>query len=86
MVLPTGSGVGKIEYRFDLRDEYVEFIKKCVPVDLTGKKIVIDCAEGASYYTSVKALTTLARNWLRSTQNRTVQISMQIAARRIWMS
>ncbi len=59
VVLPTGSGVGKIEYRFDLRDEYVEFIKKCVPVDLTGKKIVIDCAEGASYYTSVKALTDL---------------------------
>ncbi len=59
VVLPTGSGVGKIEYRFDLKDEYVEFIKKCVPVDLTGKKIVIDCAEGASYYTSVKALTDL---------------------------
>lgn len=59
VVLPTGSGIGKIEYGFDLRDEYVEFIKKCVPVDLTGKKIVIDCAEGASYYTSVKALTDL---------------------------
>ena len=54
--LPIGSGVGKIDYRFDLRDEYVEFIKKCVPVDLTGIKIVIDCAEGASHYTSVKAL------------------------------
>lgn len=54
--LPIGSGVGKIDYRFDLRDEYVEFIKKCVPVDLTGMKIVIDCAEGASHYTSVKAL------------------------------
>ena len=56
VVLPTGSGIGKIEYRFDLRDEYVEFMKKSVPVDLTGMKIVIDCAEGASHYTSVKAL------------------------------
>ena len=56
VVLPIGSGVGKIEYRFDLVDQYVEFVKKCVPVDLTGMKIVIDCAEGASYYTSVKAL------------------------------
>lgn len=56
VVLPIGSGVGRIDYRFDLRDEYVNFMKKCVPVDLTGMKIVIDCAEGASYYTSVKTL------------------------------
>lgn len=56
VVLPTGSGIGKIEHRFDLRDEYVEFMKKSVPVDLNGMKIVIDCAEGASHYTSVKAL------------------------------
>ena len=54
--LPTGSGIGKIEYRFDLRDKYVEFVKKCVPVDLSGMKIVIDCAEGASHYTAVKTL------------------------------
>ena len=54
--LPTGSGIGKIEYRFDLKDKYVEFVKKCVPVDLSGMKIVIDCAEGASHYTAVKAL------------------------------
>lgn len=56
VVLPIGSGVGRIDYRFDLCDEYVKFMKKCVPVDLTGMKIVIDCAEGASYYTSVKTL------------------------------
>lgn len=56
VVLPIGSGVGRIEYRFDLVDQYVEFMKKCVPVDLTGMKIVIDCAEGASSYTSVKTL------------------------------
>ncbi len=56
VVLPIGSGVGKIEYRFDLVDQYVKFMKKCVPVDLTGMKIVIDCAEGASHYTSVKTL------------------------------
>ena len=59
VVLPIGSGVGKIEYRFDLKDEYVKFMEKCVPVDLHGKKIVVDCAEGASYYTSVKALSDL---------------------------
>ncbi len=56
IVLPIGSGVGKIEYRFDLRDEYVNFMKKSVPVDLSGLKIVVDCAEGAAHYTSVKTL------------------------------
>ena len=60
--LPTGSGVGRIDYRFDLRDEYVEFMKKCVPVDLKGLKIVVDCAEGASYYTSVRTLEDLGEN------------------------
>ena len=54
--IPTGSGVGKIEYRFDIQDEYISFMKKRVPVDLSGLKIVVDCAEGASYYTSVKTL------------------------------
>lgn len=56
VALPIGSGIGRIDYRFDIRDEYVRFVKKCVPVDLSGMKIVADCAEGASCYTSVKAL------------------------------
>ena len=62
VTLPTGSGVGRIDYRFDLKDEYVEFMKKCVPVDLKGLKIVVDCAEGASYYTSVRTLEDLGAN------------------------
>ncbi len=53
---PTGSGIGRVDYRFDIVDEYVEFEKKTVPVDLSGLKIVVDCAEGASSYTSVKTL------------------------------
>lgn len=56
VVFPIGPGIGKVEYRFDIVDEYVEFEKKIVPMDLSGMKIVIDCAEGASSYTSVKAL------------------------------
>jgi phosphoglucosamine mutase len=56
VVLPIGSGIGRIDYRFDIRDEYVEFMKKTVPIDLKGMKVVIDCAEGASHYTSVKTL------------------------------
>lgn len=56
ITLPIGSEIGKIEYRFDLIREYIDFMKKTVPVDLTGMKIVIDCAEGASYKTSVETL------------------------------
>lgn len=56
VIFPLGPGIGKVDYRFDIVDEYVEFEKKTVPMDLSGMKIVIDCAEGASYYTSVKAL------------------------------
>lgn len=59
---PIGPGIGKVEYRFDIRDEYVEYQKKTVPVDLSSLKIVIDCAEGASYYTSVKTLKELGAN------------------------
>ncbi len=56
---PIGSGIGQIQYRFDIRDEYVEYEKATVPVDLSGLKVVIDCAEGANYYTAVKCLTDL---------------------------
>ncbi len=54
--LPTGSDIGTVEYRFDMSREYIDFMKKTVPVDLRGMKIVIDCAEGAAYETSVITL------------------------------
>lgn len=54
--MPLGSGIGKISYRFDAREEYVFFMKQTVPVDLSGLKIVVDCAEGASHYTAVETL------------------------------
>ena len=60
--IPTGSAVGKIEYRFDIKEEYISFIKRKASVDLSGLKIVVDCAEGAAYYTSVKALRELGAN------------------------
>ena len=56
VIFPIGPGIGKVDYRFDIVDEYIKFEEKTVPVDLSGMKIVIDCAEGASSYTSVKAL------------------------------
>lgn len=53
---PIGPGVGKIKYRTDAREEYINHAIQAVRVDLTGKKIVVDCAEGAAFYTSVEAL------------------------------
>ena len=53
---PIGPGVGKIKYRTDAREEYIKHAMRAVNVDLTGLKIVVDCAEGASFYTSVECL------------------------------
>lgn len=53
---PTGASVGKIKYRTDAREEYINHSIKAVNIDLRGLKIVVDCAEGASYYTSIEAL------------------------------
>lgn len=53
---PIGSGVGKIKYRTDAREEYINHAVQSVGVDLSTLRIVVDCAEGASYYTSVEAL------------------------------
>ena len=53
---PTGSSVGRIKYRKDAREEYINHAVRAVPVDLTNLKVVVDCAEGASHYTSIEAL------------------------------
>lgn len=59
---PTGSGVGKIKYRTDAREEYINHAMNSVNVDLSGMKIVVDCAEGAAFYTSVETLKELGGN------------------------
>lgn len=56
VTMPVGAKVGKIEYRFDALEDYIDFAKKAVPLDLSGIKIVADCAEGAAYITSVRTL------------------------------
>lgn len=53
---PIGPGIGKIKYRTDAREEYINHAKCAVNVNLTGLKLVVDCAEGASFYTSVETL------------------------------
>lgn len=54
--IPIGAEVGRIEYKADAKEDYVKFAKSVVDVDLSGIRIVVDCAEGAAYYTAVETL------------------------------
>ncbi len=48
----TGVEIGKIEYKNDAAEDYIKHSMEAVNIDLSGMKIVADCAEGASYITS----------------------------------
>lgn len=54
--MPTGASVGCIEYRLDARADYISYLKSVISVDLSGIRLVVDCAEGASYNTAVGLL------------------------------
>ncbi len=51
---PIGSSVGKVKYRTDAREEYINHAMSSVNVNLSGLKMVVDTAEGASFYTSIE--------------------------------
>lgn len=53
---PTGSGLGIVHPMKTAVDDYVDFAVSTIGGDLKGLRIAIDCANGASYETSVKAL------------------------------
>lgn len=59
VLMRIGSEVGQVEYRLDAKDDYIKFASKAVDVDLSGMKIVVDCAEGAAYETAIQTLTNL---------------------------
>ena len=59
VTFPTGAGVGKIKQRPDAQEQYIAHNIRLVDVDLSGMKIVADCAEGAASYTAVETLTQL---------------------------
>lgn len=52
----VGTEIGKIDYQMDAAEAYINHSIEMVHPDLTGYKLVADCAEGASYYTSIEAL------------------------------
>jgi phosphoglucosamine mutase len=53
---PTGTEVGRVYEMKDAVHKYVEYAKSTVDVSLEGLKVVIDCANGASYKASPCAL------------------------------
>ncbi len=54
--MPLGDKVGRVIYKPDARDDYVDFAASLIDLNLSGVKMVIDTAEGASYYTAEKTL------------------------------
>ncbi|WP_099202952.1 phosphoglucosamine mutase [Miniphocaeibacter massiliensis] len=46
---PTGSEVGIVERKEEAIDIYIKFLESTVKLDLTGKKIALDCGNGATY-------------------------------------
>ena len=54
--LPTGDNVGRSQESPNALEDYIEFAKKTIEGDLSGMKIAIDCANGASYKTAVEVI------------------------------
>ena len=47
--VPTGGGVGIKSTMENALNDYISFLKEKTPVDLTGLKIAVDCANGAAF-------------------------------------
>ena len=52
---PIGTDLGRETIEVSALDDYIEFAKNTIPYSLKGLKVALDCANGASYKSSVKA-------------------------------
>lgn len=52
---PTGHDLGKATTEVGALDEYMDYAKSTIPVDLKGLKVALDCANGACYKAAVTA-------------------------------
>ncbi|WP_324715657.1 phosphoglucosamine mutase [Carboxydochorda subterranea] len=46
---PTGRDVGRVRTEAGWADRYLEYLAERVPVDLSGMRLVLDCANGAAH-------------------------------------
>jgi phosphoglucosamine mutase len=53
---PTGAAVGRVITDDQLVDKYIEHLLSTIDVSLSGLKVVVDCANGASSFTAPVAL------------------------------
>lgn len=53
---PTGSAVGRVISDDQLVNKYIEHLLSTIDVSLSGLKVVVDCANGASSFTAPVAL------------------------------
>ena len=53
---PTGAAVGRVINDDQLVDKYIEHLLATIDVSLSGLKVVVDCANGASSFTAPVAL------------------------------
>lgn len=51
--MPTGADLGKKTIEESALEDYIEFAKSTIDVDLKGLKVALDCANGASYKAAV---------------------------------
>ncbi len=56
---PTGDAVGTVESCDTALSDYIDFAKSTIDCDLSGMRIAIDCADGASYKSAVKVIVEL---------------------------
>ena len=52
---PVGTELGREVIEVGALDDYIEFAKNTIPFNLNGLKVALDCANGASYMSSVRA-------------------------------
>lgn len=52
---PTGKNVGRVIHEVCANADYISFAMDTIEGDLSGMKIALDCANGASYTTAVEA-------------------------------
>ncbi len=56
IVLPIGTEIGRVQYRTESIYDYIRYAKRQVDHRFDGLKVVIDCANGASYVSAPEAL------------------------------
>ena len=55
LAVPTGGDIGHVSRADGATEKYVDFAVKTLEGDLTGMKVALDCANGASYKAAVEA-------------------------------